>query len=640
MRTKWIFLLIFVVLLLFSSIPSSNKLSIAIAVKPALKLSSNDGNGQSRLFARVIEYENYTTLYVPFHFQETSMSCGEAALRMLLHYYGVDIPEKLLGQVANLSYTVGTYNLDLVRAAQFSYMSTAVQNESLKGYPQRKIGFPVYHTYGLTINDLKNLIDRGYPVLVLTKYSQSGYGHFRIVKGYNDINKTLFVHDPWFTSYGYQYSGPNEFFSYNEFYNLWEYSAYWGMVIADWNINHTIEQISTTEIILHINISYPLLEPFNPAQYPVKDARINITLPQGFSTTNATSYIFDEVFVGGESVILNFIISTPSEFSENDTIKITTYGYIEGSSTSYSYYKDAVGSIKEIKLINYISPKVKTFNYTFASGILNLSFSFWSSDSITGTLIWNIMDAHDQYRQRALSLHGDTLFSNISFEHGGLFLELFVKLVDTYGNSQISRGILLYLFDSPPNIKLQQDLYMIKKKQASLNISWVAHDDFDIAYAEVFLNNSLLGTTQEESYMLNLSEGYWIVKIVVYDSVGNKNSTICQIYLDATPPEIISNIKNDSLLFEYVDINIIFEDLLEVNVVEASLDRKQLSTSDSRISFSGFIAPGDHTLKIIVEDSLGNLAKYIINFRVLPAISLGTVIITIAGILFFRRMRK
>ena len=57
---------------------------------------------------------------VPYHSKETGYWCGPAALEMLLDYWGQDVSQTEIAQVANASSSVGAYNDDILRASKFS----------------------------------------------------------------------------------------------------------------------------------------------------------------------------------------------------------------------------------------------------------------------------------------------------------------------------------------------------------------------------------------------------------------------------------------------------------------------------------------------------------------------------------------
>jgi hypothetical protein len=180
---------------------------------------------------------------VPFHYQETDYWCGPASLEMLFDYWGPDISQQEIAYVTDADPSVGCYSDNLFRAAHFSEQSTAYADPSLRGYSGRSLGYMAAEAtwrdgspfYARRYSDLKELISRGYPVLILTHYSPSEGGHFRLVKGYDDSMDTFIVHDPWYTP---PYMGPDVKFEQSFLVDtLWPYSDRWGMIAAPWAVD-------------------------------------------------------------------------------------------------------------------------------------------------------------------------------------------------------------------------------------------------------------------------------------------------------------------------------------------------------------------------------------------------------------------
>ncbi|MEA3409631.1 MAG: C39 family peptidase, partial [Candidatus Eisenbacteria bacterium] len=188
----------------------------------------------------------YNISSVPYHVQVTSYNCGPAASEMVMDYYGADIDQEDIADVANCLPSGGSYAYDVRRTGHFSAISTAVQNASLQGYDERKLGYGALEAwwsypgtgdpdYPDRYNDLKELVSTDFPVLVLTWYdtTQEG-GHFRVVKGYNDTTNVFIVHDPWYTP---PYQGPDVNFNQTTFVdNLWTQWYRWGTVICPWEV--------------------------------------------------------------------------------------------------------------------------------------------------------------------------------------------------------------------------------------------------------------------------------------------------------------------------------------------------------------------------------------------------------------------
>lgn len=206
-------------------------------------------------------------LSVPFHYQNKGYYCGPAALEMVFDYYGEDIPQTEIAEVAR-THPNETWYDELRRAAHFSNLSTSLGDEmpnNITGYSARKTGYAAFERWGLTIDDLKTLINKGEPLIVLMWCTPSKvYGHYRVVVGYNETHITM--HDPWNKDlWGGTYGGANVSMTYSTFLDLWEYFSNWGFWIHPWNIElQTPSTVSKGEDFeVTANITYPCFAPLD-----------------------------------------------------------------------------------------------------------------------------------------------------------------------------------------------------------------------------------------------------------------------------------------------------------------------------------------------------------------------------------------
>jgi uncharacterized protein YvpB len=182
---------------------------------------------------------------------------------MIFDYYGEDIPQTEIANVARTQSPV-TFAYELRRAAHFSNLSTSQGDEmsyNFTGYSARKIGYAAFERGGLTIDDLKTLIDDGKPIITLMWMTEArDYGHFRVVIGYNETH--IVTHDPWF--------GANMTYAYPAFLDLWQYSGNWGLMACPWRAElqmpRTIDKGENFKAI--VNTTYPCPVQFDPNQYP------------------------------------------------------------------------------------------------------------------------------------------------------------------------------------------------------------------------------------------------------------------------------------------------------------------------------------------------------------------------------------
>ncbi len=296
-------------------------------------------------------YPDEYNLMVPFYYQITSWYCGEASLEMVFDYYGPDIGQHDIGDVANEHYSYGTYASDCKRAAHFSDMSTAIQDPNLQGYDERAVGYAAPHAqwnnpaiYDYRYSDIKTYIFTGYPFFVLTHYD-SGHnsGHFRVVKGYSDISDVFLVHDPWYTS---PYSGPDVNFNQTFFVdNLWTRYSRWGLLIIPWE-----GEISAPENLplgglftVEVEVTYPGPHDLENMD-AVTSSQATIELPAGYSlySGNQTQFLPD-IQETSDTDTVQWIVQAPAYNSGPDEIVVTFQGVVTGDSWSYPNYTDRIG---------------------------------------------------------------------------------------------------------------------------------------------------------------------------------------------------------------------------------------------------------------------------------------------------------
>jgi parallel beta-helix repeat protein len=208
---------------------------------------------------------------VPYHSQETYYYCGPASLEMLFDFYGPDIPQIQIADVARTS-PDGTYTFDMIRAAHFSNMSTSVGNESplnFTGYTARKLGYAALECGGMTIDDLKSLILAGYPIIVCTSW------HYRVVVGFD--SSYIIFQDSY---YGSMYT-----MTYRDFDTDWDYSGHWGLFVSPWDVKVSNPRNVLPGDIFDVTatVTYPWAPPFPKYQYPALSTNATISLPAGLA---------------------------------------------------------------------------------------------------------------------------------------------------------------------------------------------------------------------------------------------------------------------------------------------------------------------------------------------------------------------
>jgi len=284
-------------------------------------------------------------LSVPFHYQSKSYYCGPASLEMVFDYYGEDIPQEEIADVARTDPS-GTYTDELRRAAHFSNLSTSLGNEipdNITGYSAREFGYAAFKRQELTIEDLKALIDKGDPTIVLMWWSSlKQYGHYRIVIGYNTTH--VITHDPWNKGWGGEYGGANTSMTYETFLDLWDAFDYWGLWIRPWSIELRMPSFVKNgdyfEIV--VNITYLCSTPFDTIEYASSNCNATIELQEGLelASEETIQHPLGNI-LAGDSVQTSWSIHANETGAYN--ISVTATGIIEGS---YPYsYLDAIGGV-------------------------------------------------------------------------------------------------------------------------------------------------------------------------------------------------------------------------------------------------------------------------------------------------------
>ncbi len=241
----------------------------------------------------------------PWHQQINGLFCGEGVLEGVYDYYGPDINQKEIADVARSS-SAGTWTFDMVRAGHFSSMSSAQgrffpQEAPSAGYPERALGyasFP-YSSDQFWLEELKSLIASDTPVILLMTYEpDGGGGHYRTAVGYDDAEGVIYFSDPWGRDLKHQTDKAGiTSWTYAELQSGWNYTAegeshpYWGMVMMPWNVtirtSGSLKPGSTATVTAEV--TYPCPKPFNPSLYPARNVTATIILPDAMSLDSSRS---------------------------------------------------------------------------------------------------------------------------------------------------------------------------------------------------------------------------------------------------------------------------------------------------------------------------------------------------------------
>src|SRR3990167_10249464 len=314
---------------------------------------------------------SYEIIDVPFHRQITRYSCGDASFEMVYDYHQKDIDQRAIIDVCRTSEHVGTRVFDMVRAAHFSSKSAAA---SSRYYPEQapqngwssslQIGLAGFGYAGEScwLNELKEVISQGYPIMVLNHFSESDLGgHFRVAIGYD--NETITFLDPWDRFWPRKLKISNEEFCDE----IWNYPPpsqfnnetsppFWAAFMAPWKVEVSYLSLNYSEsdyfenkqfnfIQVFANVSYPCPAPFcgkeaKTREYPAENTNISIQLPTNMILVNASQTISPGTLHAGDSILVSWTVkiddSLDVKFSTTDpldstNIQVTASGLIHGS---------------------------------------------------------------------------------------------------------------------------------------------------------------------------------------------------------------------------------------------------------------------------------------------------------------------
>ena len=289
---------------------------------------------------------------VPFYYQVKTYYCGPAALQMVFDYFGENVSQFEIAEVARTVPYV-TYTDELRRATHFSDMSTSMGSEmaeNITGYSARKLGYAAFEMFGMTLDDLKALIDRNFPVILLMRWVPSEpYGHYRVAVGYNATH--IFLHDPWNNiQWGGDYGGPNLPMNYTFFDEMWDYSGHWGLFVSPWNVK--VEAPSNVYVGQSFTVTATIYYPCPPNTpihiYEASSCNATIILPEGLVLADGESSTKDlGLIFAGTTIQTSWRIK--AEHSGNYSILVEAGGIISGvvgekADVGPSYqYEDRIG---------------------------------------------------------------------------------------------------------------------------------------------------------------------------------------------------------------------------------------------------------------------------------------------------------
>ena len=186
------------------------------------------GNGEHVSFDPPNKYFINT---VPFTRQLPNF-CGPASLVSLLAYYDIPLTQKVIASCAYDSGKSGTNGADLLLYC-------------------REKGLSAY-SFNSTLPELKKLIAKGYPVIVLQEWSKNNKtGHFRVAVGYNDSERTITLRDSM--------TPKLVKLSYTGFDNLWQRRGRWAMLAMPPKKDSFKDDFGTSNAVVHMDLAQAYL---------------------------------------------------------------------------------------------------------------------------------------------------------------------------------------------------------------------------------------------------------------------------------------------------------------------------------------------------------------------------------------------
>ena len=282
---------------------------------------------------------------IPYHEQMNGLSCGAGSLEMVFDYWGPDVDQKEIMNVARTS-SMGTWTPDIVRTGQFSELSSAMGNYfpnvgPTAGFPERPTGYAAFgfSSERFWLPELKVLIANDIPVIVLMNYAPTGGGgHYRVVMGYDDARSLIYFIDTW----GRDTLHLNDWtgilpWTYSDFQLGWDYAEYgtahpyFGAVVLPWSVDAEVKgklQVGST-VAVTARITYPCPAPFDSSMFPASDSFADITLPAGLTLVGSQPHVTLGTMIGGTSVTVTWAVHVDGKVSGSQ-IGVNAGGYVSG----------------------------------------------------------------------------------------------------------------------------------------------------------------------------------------------------------------------------------------------------------------------------------------------------------------------
>jgi hypothetical protein len=311
---------------------------------------------------------------VPWHEQQNGLFCGPGTLEMLLDFWGTDVNQKAIADVAR-SASAGTWCPDMVRTGQFSWNSAAqgryFQHDAPSaGFDGHHLGYGAFEHSQDTpwLSGIKATVDTGLPVIALVTFdAEGGGGHFRTIVGYDDALGVLYLLDPWGRDQNHSTGSTGMVaWTYAEFLSSWNYQdalnphPFWATVMVPWSVSLQVQGPTNigAKPKITANISYTCPAAFDCNTFPASNVAAALSLPPGMTLLEGATNTTLGNLAAGASTSVTWKVSV-NQNPAGQRVSVTASGWISGSvpeahwnGESVSYpaysYSDQIGGSAEL----------------------------------------------------------------------------------------------------------------------------------------------------------------------------------------------------------------------------------------------------------------------------------------------------
>lgn len=475
-------------------------------------------------------------LPVPFHSQVTGYNCGPADLEMVFDYFGPDIDQQEIADVARTEPNpYGTYTCDMVRATHFSNLSTSVGTQlpqNVTGYTGRNLGYAAFET-SLTLDDVKSVLAQGFPIIMLWGW------HYRIAVGYNS------THFMFRDSLSFLQN-----LTYEEFATAWSTGGNWSLLICPWKIELSAPRnMLPGNFTVTANITYPCPAPFPRSMYPSHNVSVAINVPEGLALASgeqAEKTLSD--MSAGETASASWNLEANS--TGFYTISVEAEGFIGGfvppipSGYPEYHYEDRIGGENQTLLAVTSTldeiPPITTDNYDGLWHNHSLTINLTATDENSGVMetYYRINDGPT----RTVSLDGQPY---VTYDSSNNTLEYWS--VDKAGNRETPRTVTEIKLDkTPPTGSLAINNGSSYTNSTSVILCISGNDAASGIAGMCFSNDDVAWTpwepfSQLRNWLLLPSEGVKTVYAKLVDNIGWVSPAFtAEVVLDTNPASIRS----------------------------------------------------------------------------------------------------